>query len=118
MTFRGDSLRDNSFLKPDGDRLKVYVLIKPSSRRTEVKGVRDERLEVALTAPAKENKANEQLISFLSDSLDVPKSAISVLLGHHARKKTVGIGPVSDPQRVARKLGELADRWSLGGLPG
>ncbi|NNN12790.1 MAG: DUF167 domain-containing protein [Acidimicrobiaceae bacterium] len=94
--------------------MRVYVLVKPSSRRLEIKGVKEERLEVLLTAPAKENKANVQLVSFFSDSLNIPKSAISVLVGNHGRKKTVGIGPIADPQGVARKLTELSTGWSLG----
>ncbi len=107
-------MQDALFLKLDGDRLKVYVLVKPSSRRLEIRGVKEERLEVLLTAPAKENKANVQLVDFFSDSLNIPKSVISVLVGSHGRKKTVGIGPIADPQGIARKLAELSTGWSLG----
>ncbi len=107
-------MQDVSFLKLDGDRLRVYVLVKPSSRRLEIKGVKEERLEVLLTAPAVENRANIQLVSFFSDSLNIPKSVISVLAGGHGRKKTVGIGPIVNPQGVASKLAELSGGWFLG----
>ena len=42
------------------------VLVKPGAVRTEILGVREARLHIALHAPAIEGKANEALLKFLS----------------------------------------------------
>jgi uncharacterized protein (TIGR00251 family) len=48
-------------------------------------------LKVRIAAPAVDNKANAQLIGFLSETLGVPKAAIAIRHGIAGRRKVVGI---------------------------
>jgi len=48
-------------------------------------------LKIALTAPPLEGRANEALISYLADLLDVPRSAVAVISGEHSRNKVVRV---------------------------
>jgi len=49
-------------------------------------------LKIALAAPPVEGRANEALIAYLADVLDVPRSAVEVIAGEHSRNKVVRVG--------------------------
>jgi uncharacterized protein (TIGR00251 family) len=53
-------------------------------------------LKVRLTAPAVENAANEALVKFLSQKLDVPRSAVLIVSGQTSREKVVRIDGLSE----------------------
>ncbi|MNL74019.1 hypothetical protein D3C87_1995710 [compost metagenome] len=48
-------------------------------------------LKIKLTAPPVDGKANECLIEFLSDTLNVPKRAVHILKGDTGRNKVVEV---------------------------
>jgi hypothetical protein len=63
-----------------------------------VVGVVEGRLRVRVAAPPVEGAANEELVRFLSRSLGVPRSAVSVTAGAGGRRKTVlvrGVAPAA-----------------------
>jgi len=76
---------------PQGAQFAVRVT--PRASRTAIAGIYGEgaaaALKIALQAPPVEGKANAALIKFLSDLLGVPRSAVSIRAGEHARGKTV-----------------------------
>jgi uncharacterized protein (TIGR00251 family) len=49
-------------------------------------------LKVKIAAPAVDNKANKELISFLSDEFKVSKSSVTLLKGQNSRQKKLGFG--------------------------
>jgi len=61
----------------------------PRAGKNAVRGERGGVLQVALSAPPVDGRANEELISFLSDILSVSKSRISILRGDRSRTKLV-----------------------------
>lgn len=69
----------------DGVTLKVRV--SPNSSKNVLSVGTGERLEVKLTAPPKEGKANEQLVKFLGKTLGIAPSSISILRGRSSRDK-------------------------------
>lgn len=75
---------------PKGVRLTVQVM--PNAKRTEVIGVLGGVLKVRLQAQPIEGRANEVLIRYLAEALDVPRSAIAIVHGHTAKRKVVDIG--------------------------
>jgi TIGR00251 family protein len=80
----------------DGVRFSVHV--QPRASKTEVAGVHGAALKVRLHSPPVDGAANEELVSFLAKSLDVPKRSVRIVSGLSARKKTVeidGISPAS-----------------------
>jgi len=78
---------------PEGVTFTVRVL--PRSSRNGFAGEQEGALKVKLTAPPVEGAANKMLVKFLSDSLKVPKSAVTILSGETGRTKTVSVEGVS-----------------------
>lgn len=74
---------------PAGIRLAVQIT--PNAKKTEVTGVLDDMLKLRLQAQPIEGKANEALIRFLADALNVPKSAVRISHGHTNKRKIVEI---------------------------
>lgn len=65
----------------------------------------DGTLKIKLTAPAIENRANEALINFLSEKLDLPKKAIVIIHGLHSRNKVIGISGIEKEMALRRLIG-------------
>lgn len=61
----------------------------PRAAKNEIQGVHGDALKVRLQAPPVEGKANQALIRFLSDTLDIPRSQLSVASGETGRNKAV-----------------------------
>lgn len=81
----------------------LHVRVQPRASRSEITGWRDGVLQVRLTAPPVEGAANAACVELLADVLDVPKSAISLASGAHAREKGFRIEGLS-PEDLQRRL--------------
>ncbi len=68
INIRVISSAKKSFIKPDGDILKVYI-----------------------TQPAVDGKANKALVSFLAKHFKISKSKIQIIKGLKSRNKTIKI---------------------------
>ena len=68
----------------------LYLKIKPDQRLDRVEGSEKQWL-VKIKAPAVDGKANEHLINYLCDILDLPKSKIILKKGHTSRHKCLEI---------------------------
>jgi uncharacterized protein YggU (UPF0235/DUF167 family) len=92
--------------------LRIGVRAKPGSSRTKVGGSYgpDAQLIVSVTAPAVDGKANDAVVRAVADALGVPRRTITVISGHTARSKVLGI-VVSDAERegVRAELSRLLD---------
>jgi uncharacterized protein (TIGR00251 family) len=77
------------------------IKVKPGSKKEGIAVVNNE-VVVRVHAPAVDGKANEALIRFLSEFLDVAKSQITIVSGHTSRIKRVDI-----PDLAAGKLQAL-----------
>lgn len=86
---------------PGGVRLAVQIT--PNAKKTEVIGVLDDALKLKLQAQPIEGKANEALIRFLAQQLDVPRSALTITHGLTSKKKLVEVAGV-EAGTVARLL--------------
>jgi uncharacterized protein (TIGR00251 family) len=83
----------------------MFVQITPNARKSEVIGVQEDVLKIKLQAQPIEGKANEALVRFLADMLDVPKSAVTITHGHTGRRKTIEIAAIEvTTESVAAKL--------------
>lgn len=76
----------------------VSVRLQPRASRDEVVGEMDGALKIRVQAPAVEGRANEGLIDFLAELLNLPKSAVRILSGDTSRIKRVEIRGVSKRQ--------------------
>lgn len=68
----------------------LYLKIKPNQRFDRIEVIEGKWL-VKIKAPAVDGKANENLINYLSDILNLPKSKIHVRKGQTSRLKCLEI---------------------------
>jgi uncharacterized protein (TIGR00251 family) len=81
----------------------IDIRVIPRASKSGVAGMRGSALLVRLNAAPVDGAANAELIEILSDVLDVPKRAISIVAGERSRQKRVQIDGLTD-QLVASKL--------------
>jgi uncharacterized protein len=79
------ALRDT----PDGCTLPVRV--HPGAKRNAVTGTHDGAVKISLTTPPTDGRANEALIAFLAERLNVPRSRIALVSGQTSRSKVLRI---------------------------
>lgn len=90
----------------EGVLLDVHVV--PRASRSEVVGVHDGRLKVALCAPPVDGAANAELVALFAELLGCPKRDISLVRGDTSRQKTLLLRGMSR-QRVEAVCLEQAD---------
>lgn len=69
--------------------LRIWVV--PGARRTEVAGERDGYLRVRIAAPAREGRANLELVRYLAARADVPRRQVEIVAGLGSRRKLVRV---------------------------
>lgn len=79
----------------------LFLKIKPNQKADKIEKLNGD-WQVRLKAPAVDGKANEHLIAYLSELLDIPKSAINLKKGHTSRMKYLEIN--ADQELVNEKL--------------
>lgn len=87
--------------------LRLAVQVAPNARQSEVAGMSDGLLRIRLQAQPIEGRANLELTRFLASRLGLPKSAVTVVQGMSARRKTVELRleqDLSQEQVLARLL--------------
>lgn len=90
-------------MQPQGDDVVIDVVVSPRASRTRILDVYDKRLKIQLAAPPVDGKANDALVRFLAEQLDIPRAQVAIVGGQANRKKTVRLMAVP-AQRVFMKL--------------
>lgn len=75
-------------------RLTVRVI--PNASRSEVVGREGATWKIRLAAPPIEGKANEALLRFLADALDLAPSEIDIVKGHASKTKILSVPMVEE----------------------
>ena len=83
----------------------LLVHVQPRAPRTGVVGAHGDAVKIRLAAPPVDGAANEELVRFLAERLGVRRSAVTIVKGMTARRKTV---------RVAGMTAATARRALLG----
>ncbi len=91
--------------RADGVLLRVKV--QPKASRNAILGEQGGRIRIALTAPPVEGAANDSLVRFLADILDVRRQQIVIKGGEHARDKSLLVQNITVEQ-VNSVLGRSA----------
>jgi hypothetical protein len=95
-------------IAPSRDGVVIDVRVIPRARKSGAAGVRDDALLLRIQAPPIEGAANAEVIDILADLLGVPHRAVSILSGHHSRRKRVAVAGVGVD--AARRVLEEAPR--------
>ena len=78
------------------------VRVQPNAGQNQVLGFKDGVLHVRIAAPAIKGKANQELIKFLSDILEVNKSNLTIKKGMTSKRKVIGISGLTQDQVMRR----------------
>jgi uncharacterized protein (TIGR00251 family) len=82
----------------------LRVLVKPNSKNKElIDEINPDSILINLAGPAKEGKANTELVKRLSKLLNISTSSIRLVAGHKSRDKTLLIDGLS-AEEVKQKL--------------
>lgn len=71
--------------------MRISVKVTPNAKSNEIVEVGPNNFKVKVAAPAKDGKANAELIKFLAEKFHVSSSKIKIVQGAHDRNKIVEI---------------------------
>lgn len=78
-------------ISPAAAGVQLDLRVIPRSSRSAIDGVRDGRLLIRVTAAPVDSAANDAVIRLLSDALQVPRRAVSIVAGATGRNKTAEV---------------------------
>ena len=78
--------------------------VQPRASRTEVAGRQGDALKIRVTAPPVDGAANDALVRFLAERLQVSRSAVHLEAGAAGRSKVVAVDGIG-MEAAARRLG-------------
>lgn len=90
--------------KLNGNQVEMRIYAKPNAKRSEITGVSEHGLCVALHARPQDGEANAELIKFLSELLNIPKSKIKLQRGDSSRYKMCVLPLTADVQVLLKKF--------------
>jgi uncharacterized protein (TIGR00251 family) len=79
----------NGYIRLSGDHIHLDIKAIPGASRTELAGIKDNRLRVRIAAAPEDGKANGELIAFFARLLGCPKRALVLERGEKSRQKTL-----------------------------
>jgi uncharacterized protein len=98
-----------TFLTQKGNGTLLSAYIQPKAGKNEFAGIFQERLKIRICAPPVEGEANRECVSFLSRTLGISKSEITLVRGEQSRQKTF---------LIARSVDFVTMKLEEAGLPG
>ena len=84
-----------------GEAVRFSVRLQPRASKNEIVGLQGSSLRIRVTAPPVDGSANEALVDFLSDSLDISRRNVCIISGQSSRTKVVEVSGV-DLEAVQR----------------
>ncbi len=89
-----ENLKEKPFLWQSGPALQLRVLVTPGSRRNRILGAHGDCLKISVRGKAIDGQANQTLVEFLAETLEIKPSAITLLSGHSARLKVLSLNGI------------------------
>jgi uncharacterized protein (TIGR00251 family) len=71
--------------------VRISVHAQPGAKKTEVAGLHGNAIKIRIQAPPLEGRANDELIRFLAEVLDVPRAHVTLYRGDKSRTKVFSI---------------------------
>lgn len=78
----------------NGVAVRFTVRLQPRASKNEIAGLHGDALRVRVTAPPVDGLANEALMDFLSQALEIPRRNVCIVSGFTSRTKVVEISEV------------------------
>ncbi len=92
----------SDWLRSDGEDVLLSLHVQPGAKRSELAGMHGGALKIRLAAPPVDGRANDCLIAFLADRLDVARRRIELVGGASSREKRVRISGIDAAAARAR----------------
>lgn len=83
---------------------KLSVQISANAGRNEIVGWKGDRLKIKVRAPAVDGKANEELLRFLAERLEIHRAEITIVRGTTSKTKVLSIERL-DEEMFCKRLG-------------
>jgi uncharacterized protein (TIGR00251 family) len=93
---------------PGADGWSISVWVQPGARASAPQGIVDGCLKLRLAAPAVEGRANEALVRWIAQRLDVPLRAVTLVAGQTGRRKRLRVECALGAEAIEARL--LAQR--------
>ena len=84
---------------------RLQLRVAPGARRPGIAGRHGGGWKVRVAQPPEDGRANDAVLALLARTLDLPRSAVSIVSGHAARDKIVALDGI-DPAEAERRLVE------------
>jgi len=101
----------HGWIRLGGGYLTIEVAVRPEAPRSAIQRIDERGLVIAIAAAPEHGKANEELIRLVGKVAGVPRTAVSVLKGHSARRKVLRV-ETADPESCAARLRAAVSRRS------
>lgn len=82
-------------------KLTLTLHIQPGAKRSEVAGIHGEALKIRLAAPPVDGKANDALLRFIAERLELPRAAVVLKSGQSSRHKVVEVQGCDEARVIA-----------------
>ena len=93
----------SAWLTESGDGVVLSLHVQPGAKKTEVVGLHGGALKIRLAAPPVDGKANECLLEYVADTLNVPKRQVTLVSGLSSRSKLVAVVGMT-AEEIERRL--------------
>ena len=97
------------WLRLEVGHLTLEVAVHPGVSRSKIQRIDERGLVIGVAAPPERGRANDELARLISRIARTPRSAVSILRGGGARRKTVRV-ETADPESCAKALLDLANQ--------
>lgn len=92
-----------AYLKAHPEGTLLFLKVQPRASRNEIGEPLGAELKLKVTAPPVDSAANQAVLDFLAEKLQLPRSAILLQRGQTSRHKTILLRGVS-PQKAVTLL--------------
>ena len=84
---------------------RLRLRVAPGARRPGVAGRHGDGWKLRVSQPPEDGRANEAVLALLAETLELPRSAVTLVSGHTARDKIVAVEGI-DHAAADRRLEE------------
>ena len=89
---------------------RLEIRLKPRAKADRISFHESGILEIAVTSPPVDDRANVHMTELLADRLNVPKRAVSIIKGGHSRNKVVAVDGITNEEALRNIRGTDKDK--------
>jgi hypothetical protein len=87
---------------------RLEIRLKPRAKNDRISVNGGGRIDITVTSPPIDERANRHCITLLAEYLGVPKSSLSIIRGEHSRNKVVAVAGLTKEEASRRLTAGIA----------